>query len=64
MQLQNRGAEFIGYTVENEEYKQLALKILQNAGLRFLKVIYGCPYSEKKYLINSEKDLERKVIEL
>ena len=25
MQLQNRGATFVGYTVENEEYKQLAL---------------------------------------
>ena len=64
MQLQNRGATFVGYTVENEEYKQLALKVLQEAGLKFLKVIYGCPFSEKKYLINSERDLERKVIEL
>ena len=63
MQLQNRGATFVGYTVENEEYKQLALKVLQEAGLKFLKVIYGCPFSEKKYLINSERDLERKVIE-
>lgn len=62
--LQNRGASFIGYTVENEEFKISALNILQEAGLSFIKIIYGCPYSERKELIASDEELERKVIEL
>lgn len=62
--LQQRGASFIGYTVENEEYKISALKVLQSAGLQFIKIIYGCPYSEKKEIIASNEALERKVIEL
>lgn len=62
--LQRRGASFIGYTVEDEDYKILALKVLKEAGLRFIKIIYGCPYSEKKEIIASEIELETKVIEL
>lgn len=62
--LQKRGASFIGYTVENEEYKISALKILQSAGLQFIKIIYGCPYSETKEIIASDEALGRKVIEL
>lgn len=62
--LQKRGASFIGYTVEDTEYKTHALKTLQNVGLKFIKIIYGCPYSEKKEIIASEEELKRKVIEL
>ncbi len=62
--LQRRGASFIGFTVQNEEYKIATLNILQNAGLNFIKVIYGCPYSEKKEIIRSSTEMERKVIEL
>ena len=62
--LQKRGASFIGYTVENEAYKISALKVLQQEGLKFIKIIYGCPHSEMKEIIDSEEALERKVIEL
>lgn len=62
--LQGRGASFIGYTVEDEGYKIDALKAFQDAGLMFLKVIYGCPYAERKEIIASEGELEKKVIEL
>lgn len=62
--LQDRGASFVGYTVEDEEYKISALKVLKAAGLKFIKIIYGCPYSEKKEIIASDNELERKVIEL
>lgn len=62
--LQNRGASFVGYTVENENYKIEALKVLREAGLNFIKVVYGCPYSENKEFIASEEELEKKVIEL
>ncbi|MDC7288814.1 hypothetical protein NXH76_13475 [Blautia schinkii] len=62
--LQDRGASFIGYTVENEEYKISALEELQRVGLRFIKIIYGCPYSEKKEIIASDTELDRKVVEL
>lgn len=62
--LQNRGASFVGYTVENENYKIEALKVLREAGLNFIKIVYGCPYSEKKEIIASEEELEKKVIEL
>lgn len=62
--LQKRGASFIGYTVEDEAYKISALKVLQGAGLQFIKIIYGCPYSERKEIIASNDELERKVIEL
>lgn len=62
--LQNRGAFFIGYTVENENYKIEALKVLREAGLSFIKIVYGCPYSENKEFIASEEELEKKVIEL
>jgi hypothetical protein len=62
--LQGRGASFIGYTVNNEGYKVFALQVLRNAGLNFIKVIYGCPYSEKKEIITSAEALDRKIIEL
>ena len=62
--LQKRGASFIGYTVKDEEYKISALNVLQGAGLQFIKIIYGCPYSEVKEIIASDDELERKVIEL
>ena len=62
--LQKRGASFIGYTVKDEEYKISALNVLQSAGLQFIKIIYGCPYSEIKEIIASDEELERKVIEL
>lgn len=62
--LQERGASFVGYTVEDEEYKISALKVLQDSGLKFIKIIYGCPYSEKKEIIASDDELKRKVIEL
>lgn len=62
--LQSRGASYIGYTVEDEAYKISALKVLQDAGLHFIKIIYGCPYSEQKEIIASASELERKVIEL
>lgn len=62
--LQNRGASFVGYTVENENYKIEALKVLREAGLDFIKIVYGCPYSENKEIIASEEELKKKVIEL
>lgn len=62
--LQCRGASFVGYTVENEEYKIAALKILQEAGLSFIKLVYGCPHSERKEIIASDEELRKKVIEL
>lgn len=62
--LQNRGASFVGFTVENVEYKIVALKVLMEAGLHFIKVVYGCPYSERKVIIASEEQLIRKVIDL
>lgn len=62
--LQNRGASFIGYTTHDEGYKTVALQILEEAGLKFLKVVYGCPYSEVKEIIDTDEVLERKVIEL
>lgn len=62
--LQKRGASFIGYTVKDEKYKISALKALQDSGLEFIRIIYGCPYSEKKEIIASDDALKRKVIEL
>lgn len=62
--LQGRGASFIGYTVEDEGYKIEALKVFQEAGLSFIKIVYGCPYSEKKEIIASDEELQKKVIEL
>ena len=62
--LQKKGASFIGYTVEGDEYKASALKKLQDAGLKFIKIIYGCPYSERKEIIESNEELKNKVIEL
>jgi hypothetical protein len=62
--LQDRGAAFIGYTVNDEGYKIAALNLLEEAGLKFIKIIYGCPYSENKEIIASDDALERKVIEL
>lgn len=62
--LQSRGASFVGYTVEDEDYKISALKALQEAGLKFIKIVYGCPYSERREIIATDEDLENKVIEL
>ena len=62
--LQSRGASFIGFTVQNEDYKLAAFQLLEEAGLSFIKIVYGCPYSEKKEVIASEDALNRKVIEL
>lgn len=62
--LQKRGASFIGYTVHGEGYKNNALKVLMDAGLRFIKIVFGCPYSKAKEIIDSEDVLTHKVIEL
>lgn len=62
--LQSRGASFVGFTVKNEQYKIAALNVLLDAGLRFIKVVYGCPYSEQKEIVESEDKLIRKVIDL
>lgn len=62
--LQSRGASFIGYTTHDEGYKTAALQVLEEAGLRFLKVVYSCPFSEVKEIIDTDEVLERKVIEL
>lgn len=60
--LQKRGASFVGYTTNDEGYKVKALQMLEDAGLRFIKVIYGCPYSAEKQFINSALELDQKVI--
>lgn len=62
--LQARGASFIGYTTHDEGYKTVALQVLEEAGLEFIKVVYGCPFSEVKEIIDTDEVLERKVIEL
>lgn len=62
--LQERGASFIGFTVHDEAYKTAALQILQESGISFIKLVYGCPYSEQKEIIVSEDMLNRKIIEL
>ena len=53
-----------GYTTHDEKYKISALQILEEAGLRFIKVVYGCPYSTMKEIIDSDEVLDQKVIEL
>lgn len=62
--LQTRGASFIGYTTHGEGFKTAALQVLEKAGLKFIKVVYGCPFSEIKEIIDTDAVLERKVIEL
>jgi len=52
---------FAGISVGN---KIEALKVFQEAGLSFIKIVYGCPYSEKKEIIASDEELQKKVIEL
>lgn len=64
LDLQSRGASFVGYTVEDEDYKISALRVLQSAGLNFTKIVYGCPHSEYKEIISSTTQLENKVISL
>lgn len=62
--LQSRGAFFIGYTTYDAGYKTVALQVLEKAGLNFIKVVYGCPFSKVKEFIDTDEVLERKVIEL
>lgn len=62
--LQSRGASFIGFTTKSEEDKNQLLNILSDAGLCFIKVIYGCPYSVKRKIIDTEELLLQKVIDL
>lgn len=62
--IQTRGAYFVGYTTHDEKYKINALRILEEAGLHFIKVVYGCPYSAMKEIIDSDEVLDQKVIEL
>ena len=62
--LQNTGASFIGYTVKDDKFKALVLEILQNAELKFIDIVYGCPYSEKKEIISTVEELKKKVIDL
>ena len=59
--LQNRGAKFIGFTVKNSKYEFSALS---NAGIKVLKIVYDCPYSECKEIISFSSDLDNKIIEL
>lgn len=62
--LQERGAFFIGYTTHDERYKVSALQTLEEAGLKFIKIVYGCPHSLIKEVIETDEMLERKIIEL
>lgn len=62
--LQSRGASFIGYTTYDEGHETVTLQVLEEAGLKFLKVVYGCPFSEVKEIIDTDEVLERKVIAL
>ena len=62
--LQKRGASFVGYTTHDAEYKTNALQVLENAGLCFLKVVYGCPHSTEKQFIRSPAELDQKIIAL
>ena len=38
--------------------------MLEEPGLHFMKVVYGCAYSTVKEIIDSDEVLEQKVIEL
>ena len=59
--LQNRGAQFIGFTVKNSQYE---FNALSDAGIKVIKIVYGCPYSECKEIIKFSSDLDNKVIKL
>lgn len=62
--LQDKGASFVGYTVKNKEHKEDVLKIIEASGLKFIKIVYECPYSERQEIIVSPLELDRLVIEL
>lgn len=64
MALQSRGAYFIGYTTHNKEYRNNILQVMEDSGIKFIKVIYDCPYSSVKEIIDTDDLLIQKVLEL
>ena len=44
--------------------KIFALEVLKNAELKFIDIVYGCPYSENKEIISTVEELKKKVIDL
>lgn len=62
--LQNRGATFVGCTVKDKEHGWQILQALTQKGIRFLNVIYDCPWSRTRQVLGSERELEVKFQEL
>lgn len=62
--LQNRGAAFVGYTVEDEVQAMQKKAALEAEGIRLLNVVSGCPWSKVRKVLDSEAELDRRYQEL
>lgn len=62
--LQNRGAAFVGYTVEDEVQAMQKKATLESEGIKLLNVISGCPWSKVRQVLDSEAELDRRYQEL
>ena len=62
--LQNRGASFVGYTVQDECQGCRTAQALEARGIRFLNVVYSSPWSSIKQVLDSDGELDRAFQEL
>ena len=63
-ELQKRGATFVGYTVKGQLAGQQMVETLEAGGISLLDVIYNCPWSGVKRILETNTDLERRLLEL
>lgn len=63
-ELQKRGANFVGYTVKDKIAGKQVVETLKMGGISLLEVIYNCPWSGVKRILETNMDLDHRLLEL
>ena len=56
--LQNRGATFVGYTVQDATWGVKKRAVLESAGIQLLNIVYNCPWSTVHQALDSNEALD------
>lgn len=54
LSLQQHGATFVGFSAKDRQGAELSLRTLEQAGIHFLDVIYNCPWSQTRIVMDKE----------
>lgn len=62
--LQDRGAVFVGYTIQNPARGADMARALEESGIRLMQVVCDCPWGKIKGIIASDTELEQEIQQL